>query len=143
MLDKEGWEDFKSKSFLSAEDNFIKIEKLVMPKLHLFTNFSKESLINYLDSIEQSAQSVNASNLSLLDNITVEAKELANKNFEGTLEAAILSCLIDAKVMPYGIRAAKKANAANIFYVIGWLTIWFWGIGIIFLIIGWIYKNSR
>jgi len=61
---------------------------------------------------------------------------------QGTLEGMIVIALADSKTIPYGISAIKRAQTASTLYSIGWLTVWFWGIGIIFWIIGWWYKNK-
>ena len=142
VTDKEGWDAFNNKNWTLAELKFNETQKIVHKYIEIY-DFDKQGLDNYLSNIETRIALVKANNLGLIDTICSEIRETAKENFPDKWEGFIVMCLIDSKVLPTGIRYIKKARTANTFFTLGWIMIWFYGIGIIFFIIGWIIKSSK
>ncbi|MDA2922719.1 hypothetical protein MYX07_05660 [Patescibacteria group bacterium AH-259-L07] len=127
-----------------AKPLFEEAGRLIYENIELF-NFNKKVIDELVEEIKSNMAKVNLRNLDQFDEYRNSYVKLAKKKFEGQFEEAAFVVLIDAHI--YGgltdfmKSARQKANVANILSVLGWLTIWFYGIGLIFFIAGWIYKN--
>jgi hypothetical protein len=139
---KAGWDAFNVKNWALAESNFLEARKIVDKYIDKY-NFDKEGLDNYLSNINTRLSLVNANNISLIDTISEEVRKTSKEVFPDKWEGLIIISLVDSIIMPVGIKFIRKAQSASTFYTLGWLTIWFYGIGIIFFIIGWAIKNGK
>jgi hypothetical protein len=90
---------------------------------------------------------VSLRNLNQFDEYRNSYVNLAKDKFEGQFEQWALIVIVDANIFGgltgFMKTARQKNNVANILYTLGWITVWFYGIGLIFFIAGWIYKNRN
>ena len=142
MANKDGWDAFNNKHWNLADSKFNEASKIVDKYIKLY-DFDKQGLDNYVSNIEARIALVNANNISLIDTICSEIRDTAKENFPDKWEGLIIISLVDSKVIPTGIKFIRKAQTANTLYTLGWLTIWIYGVGLIFFIIGWAIKNSK
>ena len=142
MTSKAGWDAYGYKNWSLAEAKFMEAEKIAKKYLDIF-DIDKESLDTYLKNIDARIALVNANNLELIDVISNEIRETAKENFPDKWEGLLIVSLVDSKTIPRGIKFIKQIQTANILYTLGWFTVWFYGIGIIFFIIGWLIKNDK
>lgn len=137
---------FNNKQETSAKPLFEEAGKLIYDNLDLFS-FNKEGVEEIIEEIKSNVSKANLNNLEQFDEYRNSYVQAAKKNFEGQLEETAFIVLIDSYIwggltdVMGGIR--RKANVVNVLYTLGWLTIWFYGIGLIFFIAGWIYKQSN
>lgn len=137
---------FDNKQEASAKPLFEEAGKLIYDNLNLFS-FNKEGVGEIIEEIKSNVSKANLNNLEQFDNYRNSFVEAAKKNFEGQLEETAFIILIDSYIwggltdVMGGIR--RKANVVNVLYTLGWLTVWFYGIGIVFFIAGWVYKQSN
>ncbi len=139
---KDGWDAFTSKNWNLSESKFREVQEIVNKYIGIY-DFNKEGLDNYLSSIESRVALINANNVSVVDTICEEVRKTAKEVFPDKWEGFVVISLVDSKIIPKGIYYIKKAQTANIFFTLGWLTVWFYGIGLIFFIIGGVIKNSK
>lgn len=139
---KEGWDAFNNKNWALAESKFAEAGKIANKYLDIY-NFNKKELDTYLENIDTRAALVRVNNISLVDTICEEVRATAKDVFPDKWEGLVIISLVDSKVLPAGIKYIKKAQTASSLYTLGWFTIWFYGIGLIFFIIGWSIKNSE
>lgn len=129
-----------------ARPLFDEAGKLIHDNINLF-NFNKKVIDELVEEIKSNMAKVNLNNLSQFDEYRNSYINLAKEKFEGQLEHGAFIVLVDAHI--YGgltgfmKGARQKNNVANILYTLGWITIWFYGIGLIFFIAGWVYKNRN
>lgn len=127
-----------------AKPLFDEAGKLIQDNIDLY-NFNKKVVDELVEEIKSNMEKVSLRNLDQFDEYRNSYINLAKEKFEGQLEQGALMVLIDAhiygRLTSFMKGARKKNNIANILYVLGWLTVWFYGIGLIFFIAGWIYKN--
>ncbi|MFP4539377.1 MAG: hypothetical protein ACLFNN_00390 [Candidatus Paceibacterota bacterium] len=137
---------FDNKQEASAKPLFEEAGKLIYDNLDLFS-FKKEGVEEIIEEIKSNVSKANLDNLEQFDNYRNSFVQAAKKNFEGQLEETAFIILIDSYIwggltdVMGGIR--RKTNVVNVLYTLGWLTIWFYGIGLIFFIAGWVYKQSN
>jgi len=96
--------------------------------------------------VENNANKVNLRIINQFDEYRNSFVKLAKEKFEGQFEETILIILIDSHLFS-GLtdlmkKIRQKSGVVNVLYTLGWFTIWFYGIGFIFFIVGWIYKNK-
>lgn len=129
-----------------AKPLFEEAGKLILDNIDLY-NFNKKVIEDLVAEIKSNMTKVNLQNLSQFDEYRNSYVNLAKDKFEGQFEQWALIVLVDANI--YGgltdfmKGARQKNNVANILYTLGWLTVWFYGIGLIFFIAGWVYKNRN
>jgi hypothetical protein len=139
-LNKEGWDAFNSKIWSLAEQRFEAIIKLSYRFLEIY-DFNKEGLDDYLLTIENKGALLKI-DPALIDNVFKEIRESANKTFPDRWEGLVMVSLADARLMPKCIKYLRRTNTANTLITIGNFTFFIYGIGIIFWIIGWIYRRT-
>ena len=142
---KRAHDYFDNKQEELAKPLFVEAGKLVYENIDLF-NFNKKAIDKILDEIKSNASKVNLRNIDQFDEYRNSFVKLAKEKFEGQFEETILIILIDSHLFS-GLsdlmkKIRHKSSVVNTLYTIGWFTVWFYGIGLIFFIAGWIYKNS-
>lgn len=129
-----------------AKPLFEEAGNLIYANIGLY-NFNKKVIEELVAEIKSNMTKVNLRNLNQFDEYRNSYINLAKDKFEGQFEQWALIILVDANI--YGgltdfmKGARQKNNVANILYTLGWLTVWFYGIGLIFFIAGWVYKNRN
>jgi hypothetical protein len=142
---KKARDYFDSKQEELAKPLFIEAGQLVYENIDLF-NFNKKAVDEILDEVKNNASKVNLRNIDQFDEYRNSFVKLAKEKFEGQFEETILIILIDSHLFG-GLsdlmkKIRHKSSVVNALYTIGWFTVWFYGIGLIFFIAGWIYKNK-
>lgn len=142
---KKAHDYFNSKQEELAKPLFIEAGQLVYENIDLF-NFNKKVIDDILGEVKSNASKVNLRNISQFDEYRNSFVKLAKEKFEGQFEETILIILIDSYLFG-GLsdlmkKIRHKSSIVNVLYTIGWFTVWFYGIGLIFFIAGWIYKNQ-
>lgn len=142
---KKARDYFDNKQEELAKPLFIEAGRLIHENIDLF-NFNKKAIDEILDEIKSNANKVNLRNIDQFDEYRNSFVKLAKEKFEGQFEETILIILIDAHLFS-GLsdlmkKIRHKSSVVNVLYTIGWFTVWFYGIGLIFFIVGWIYKNK-
>lgn len=142
---KKARDYFDGKQEDLAKPLFIEAGQLVYNNIDLY-NFNKKSIDEILAEVENNANKVNLRNINQFDEYRNSFVKLAKEKFEGQFEETILIILIDSHLFS-GLtdlmkKIRQKSGIVNVLYTLGWFTIWFYGIGFIFFIVGWIYKNK-
>lgn len=143
---KQARDYFDKQQEEAAKSLFEEAGKLIHENINLF-NFNKKVIDELVEEIKSNMAKVSLSNLDQFDTYRNSYINLAKEKFEGQLEQTALIVLVDAHI--YGgltgfMRGARqKNNVANILYTLGWITIWFYWIGLIFFIAGLVYKNRN
>jgi len=138
-------EYFGNKQEELAKAGFMEAGELIYENIELF-NFDKKAIDKITSEIKSTVAKASYHNLSQFDEYRKSFIETAKKNFEGKIEETVFIILVDSYI--YGglsdlmQETRRKTQILNALYIIGWLTVWFYGIGLIFFIAGWIYKNS-
>jgi len=136
---------FDNKQEDSAKYLFEESGKLIYDNIDLF-NFNKKAIDEIIEQVKENITKINIHNIQQFDEYRNSFVQLAKEKFEGQFEETTLIILIDSYMFSALTEVVKKArnkaNIASILYVLGWLTVWFYGIGLIFFIAGWIYKNK-
>jgi hypothetical protein len=142
---KKARDYFDGKQEELAKPLFIEAGQLIYDNIDLF-NFNKESLDEILDEVKSKANKVNLRNIDEFDEYRNSFVKAAKEKFEGQFEETIFIILIDSRL--YGglsdfmKKIRHKSSVVNALYTVGWITVWFYGIGLIFFLAGWIYKNN-
>lgn len=142
---KKARDYFDNKQEDSAKPLFKESGKLIYDNIDLF-NFNKDAIDEIIEEIKLNITKLNFRNIEQFDEYRSSFVKLAKEKFEGQFEEATLIVLMDSYLFG-GIaeifkKIRHKASVVNALNTIGWLTVWFYGIGLIFFIAGWIYKNS-
>jgi hypothetical protein len=141
-LGKAGWDDFNSKRWASAERNFLEIENVALKYDYLKVfDFDEEGLKNYLSGIETRVQLLKR-DVSLVDTLLEDVRTASKEAFSDQWEGLVVISLAESLIMRRAIRYVRKANTANTLITIGNFTFFIYGIGIIFWILGWIYRKT-
>ncbi|MBU0570053.1 hypothetical protein KKB40_04735 [Patescibacteria group bacterium] len=127
-----------------AKPLFIEAGQLVYDNIALY-NFNKKTIDEILVEVKNNAGNINSRNINQFDEYRNSFVKLAKEKFEGEFEETILVILIDSYLFS-GLtdlmkKIRHKSGVVSMLYTLGWFTIWFYGIGLIFFIVGWIYKN--
>jgi len=134
---KEHKGDFGKKEFTEAGD-------LLYANLHMF-NFNEKGVNEIIDEINENVARINEKNLEQLDEYRNSFVEQSKQAFEGQMEESVFIVLIDCFIYrglcDFLVKYRKKKGLVNNLYTIGWITVWIYGIGIIFFIAGWIVDN--
>lgn len=142
---KKGRDYFDNKQEELAKPLFIEAGQLVYENIGLY-NFNKEAIDEMLTEVKNNASKVNLRNIDQFDEYRNSFVKLAKEKFEGQFEETILIILIDSHLFggltDFMKKIRQKSGVVNVLYTLGWLTVWFYGIGLIFFIAGWIYKNK-
>jgi hypothetical protein len=142
---KKARDYFDNKQEELAKPLFIEAGQVVYENIELF-NFNKKAIDEILTEVKNNASKVNLKNIEQFDEYRNSFVKLAKEKFEGQFEETILIILIDSHLFgglsDFMKKIRQKSGVVNALYTIGWLTIWFYGIGLIFFIAGWIYKNK-
>jgi hypothetical protein len=139
-LDKEGFDAIDKKNWPKAEAKFNEINVWAENYIDIY-NFNKEPLLEYLNGIETQGNSLDADTISVLDNIRSNVREMTQESFTDAWEGLYIVAAADGKIMPRGVRILKKLGTVRVLYSIGGWTWWIYGLGIVLIIIGWIYKK--
>lgn len=142
---KKARDYFDNKQEELAKPLFVEVGEMIYENIGLF-NFNKKAIDEILDEIKSNASRINLCNIDQFDEYRNSFVKLAKEKFEGQFEETILIILIDSHLFS-GLsdlmkKIRHKASVVNVLYTIGWFTVWFYGIGLIFFIAGWVYKNS-
>jgi hypothetical protein len=136
---------FDNKQEELAKPLFVEAGQLVYENIDLF-NFNKKAIDEILDEVKDNASKFNLRNIDQFDEYRNSFVNLAKEKFEGQFEETILIILIDSHLFgslsDFMKKIRHKSSVVNTLNTIGWFTIWFYGIGLIFFIAGWIYKNQ-
>ena len=142
---KKARDYFDGKQEELAKPLFVEAGQLVYENIDLF-NFNKKAIDEMLDEVKSNASKVNLRNIDQFDEYRNSFVKLAKEKFEGQFEETILIILIDSHLFgglsDFMKKIRHKSSVVNALYTIGWFTVWFYGIGLIFFIAGWIYKNK-
>lgn len=143
--DKRAHEFLKNKQEDTAKVLFLEAGQLIYGNIELYS-FNKEAIDKLLLDVRENAAKVNSKNLGQLDEYRNSFIKLAKEKFPGQLEEVILMTLIDAclfsAVADLMKKTREKIGVINMLNVFGWLTIWFYGAGLVFWIVAWFYKNT-
>jgi len=142
---KKARDYFDNKQEELAKPLFVEAGQLVYENIDLF-NFNKKALDEILDEVKDNASKVNLRNIDQFDEYRNSFVNMAKEKFEGQFEETILIILVDSHLFgslsDFMKKIRHKSSVVNTLNTIGWFTIWFYGIGLIFFIAGWIYKNQ-
>ncbi len=142
---KKARDYFDSKQEELAKPLFVEAGQLVYENIDLF-NFNKKAIDEILDEVKNNASKFNLRNIDQFDEYRNSFVQLAKEKFEGQFEETILIILIDSHLFgslsDFMRKIRHKSSVVNALYTIGWFTVWFYGIGLIFFLAGWIYKNQ-
>ncbi|HEX8965807.1 MAG TPA: hypothetical protein VF820_05245, partial [Patescibacteria group bacterium] len=143
---QEATELFNKKDFTEANELYKDLIALIWKDIDIF-DLNREALDDIIKDINLRTSGLNAKNFAQIDTYRNQLVSEIEKKLGDTYDAVILRFFIDAYVHVGVIPIIKKLNSrnniANILYILGWLTVWFNGVGLIFFIIGWIYKNRN
>lgn len=136
--------------YLNAERNdeakelFNEAGRLINENLDLF-NIEKTAIDTLITTVTQQLYQVNLKSLDQIDYIRDSVIQIAKENFAEQDEEIILIILLDAHIYKRAVdlikRMRHKSSVTNILTVLGWLTIWIYGIGLIFFLASWLYNN--
>lgn len=130
----------------AAERLFEKVKNLLSDNLDYY-NFNKEALDKLIVDLKAMLSRMTVGSLAEVDKYRTKIMEVAKKNFSEQFEETILIALVDSYLYPGVIpiieKFKHKNQVANVLYTLGWITVWFYGIGFIFFIMGWAYKNRN
>lgn len=137
---------FDSKQEDLAKPLFAASKKLIYDNIDLF-NLNKTVVDEIISDIRKRLAGINIKNIGQIDDFRNSLVKLAQEKLGGQFEETVFIVLIDSYLFGGLADFTKdfrhKTSVANTLYTIGWLTIWIYGIGIIFFIIGWFYKNQE
>jgi len=128
----------------SALPMFDEMYQLIYDNFDLF-ELDKEAIDKVLNSVVQTIKDANIDNLSQLDEMRRDMLTAIQNKLGDTYERNIVTVLFDC-VLYSGLthklsNISKKMHVHNILYILGWLTVWFYGVGFIFWIAAWVYKS--
>jgi hypothetical protein len=139
---KQAMDYFNNKQHCYAKPLFAEAGNIIYSNIGLF-NFNKEGIDEIIADIKKSTAKFDTH--KDLDAHRNSLIQLAKEKFEGECEETILIVLIDSYFFG-GVsnmleKYTNKMKTVNTLYTIGWITVWFWGIGLIFFLIAWIYES--
>jgi hypothetical protein len=142
---KQAREYFDNDQESSAKPLFHEIANNIYQNIDLF-NFNKEAIDEIIADINSKVSSTNMHNINQLQEYRNAFVDVAKNKFEGEFEETILMILIDTYL--YGglcdfmQKMRHKVSVVNTLNILGWITVWFYGIGLIFFIAAYVYKND-
>lgn len=131
-------QDDTAKEYLDRNAQFI------YRNIDLF-DFEIEFIDSTIDAINKYISQMTYSNFSGFDEYRKSYIERSQKRYGETLEANIFILLVNAYLLSgfagyVGKYRQKQGNLQGL-YTLGWLTIWIYGLGMIFFIVAWIYQS--
>jgi len=136
---------FNNKREVESKSYFIEAGRILYNNIDLF-NLNKEAIDEVIAEIKQKTCNIKRSQLSQLDDYRNYFVNLTKEKFANQYEGSVIMIIIDS-FLYVGVadllqRVRSRNNTVNILYTLGWITVWFYGIGLIFFIAGWIYNNQ-
>ncbi len=143
---KAGHTLLDKKRYTEAQNSFADAGDLVYQNLELFDRLNLEGVKNILKQINEMVAVAKKKDLANIDVYRANLLKGIDENIgENDIERSTLKGLIDsylwAGLMPLFRRVQHNNEVAKVFYTIGWITIWFYGIGLIAFVIGAVYSN--
>ncbi len=137
---------FDKGRFELAKPLFEFTAKIIYDNIDLF-DFNKERIDEILTDIKESLAKLNKKNIDQFDEYRSSFVKIAKEKFEGKYEEMVLIMLLDSHMFDilgdFLSKFKKRSDVSNILQVLGWITVWFYGVGFIFFIADWIYKNKE
>jgi hypothetical protein len=136
---------FNNKREVESKAYFIEAGKMLYSNIDLF-EINKEALDEVIVEIKQKTCNIKRNELGQLDEYRKSFVNISKEKFANQYEGAVLMIIIDS-FLYVGVadllqKVRSRNNVVNILYTLGWITVWFYGIGLIFFIAGWIYNNQ-
>ena len=145
LLHTLGQSRWEAEDWDASSEAYRKAGKTIYENLGLY-DVNKDGVDKTMNKIKATMREVNADTISELDDFRNSMIESVNEKLEGAHERAIMVILMDAyifgPVCQIIKRAREKAKVVNILSILGWLTIWIYGLGLIFFIAIWVYKSG-
>ena len=142
---KQARDKFDNNNVSTAKGIFEECGQMIYSNIELF-DFNKKAIDEMIKEFKETTPKFNAKNLEEFDEYRDSYVKVAKEKFEGQLEQMALIVLIDsylfAGISDFMQRYKHKLSVVGVLYKLGWLTIWFYGFGLLFFIGGWLYKNS-
>lgn len=137
----------ESTAYDDAQRNFAFAGKLLFDNIETFDGLDPDGVKNVLKKVSDMVAVATRNSLASIDDWKSEVQKDFNEKFaEGDMDKYALNILIDCYMwgglMPLFYRIRKNSQIANVCYVIGWFTVWFYGIGILFWIAGYVIRNK-
>lgn len=141
-LSNSGFASLNNKDLDRAAEFFGCIDSWAAKYIGIY-DIEKATFSSYLAEAESSARQIKLNNITSIDILRQRAREVVEKNFSKTFEGMFVIGAVDGKVMPRAVTLLKKQKTVSLLYSIGWFTLLIYGLGIVFFIAGWIYKNME
>ncbi len=142
---KRAHDYFGNKQEDSAKLLFIDAGRLIYENIELFS-FDKAAIDRIIAEVKANVAKATTQNLTQFDDYRSSFIKVAKENFEGQFEETILVTLVDsflfAGLADFMKKTRAKMEVVTALNVLGWLTIWIYGLGLIFWIAAGIYKNT-
>ncbi len=136
---------FNNNDFLNASYSYKELQNYIYENLDCF-HINKEYIDDITSMLERNIPNLNLNALGALDDFRSNMIDSAKETFGGRFEESILIFYIDSVM--YSNLSSKFKNvksrheAANVFTILGWVTIWIYGLGLIFFGIAWFLRNK-
>ena len=144
---KKAHDEFGKSNFVSSKTNFLKAYNLVASRVDCF-ELEKSKVKNLISEAKKRAAELNHSNVqfrfeSIRKGYVDGIKDSLSDSAEGVALLILIDNILFSRFIDI-ILEMKSRNSqmqtANVLYTLGWLTIWFYGVGIIFFILGFMVK---
>ena len=144
---KIGQDESAKTHYDTAQNLFADGGDLIYENLELFTELNPEGVKSLLKQVKEMVAASTKKNLNNLDTWRANLTKSINEKFgENNIDKYTLNVLIDCYMwgglMPLFRKIRHNNQVANVFYTIGWITVWYYGVGIIAFIIGAVYANK-
>jgi len=127
-----------------AEKLFTEAGDIIYKNIDIFS-FNKESLNEILDDVRKRAVGINLRNIDKFDEYRGSILAIGKK-FENELEGSAFLILVDAhllsKLAIFLKKQRDRSGVVAFLNFLGWISIFYYGLGLIFFFIGWLYKNA-
>ncbi len=142
-----GKEFIDSTQYDLAQQNFTEAGNFLFANLEVFDGLDPDGVKKILKQVSDMVALASSKSLSTIDEWKANLQKEVNEKFaEGDMDKYALSILIDCYMwgglMPLFKRIRQNVQIANVCYVIGWFTVWFYGIGILFWIASYVIRNK-
>ncbi len=142
---KQARDKFDNNNISTAKGIFEECSRMIYDNIELF-DFNKKAIDEMIEGFKEATPKFNAKSIDDFDTYRDSYIKIAKEKFEGRLEQMALIVLIDSYlfsgISDFMQKYKHKLGIVSVLYRLGWLTIWFYGFGLIFFIGGWLYKNS-
>lgn len=140
-----GKAQIESTQYDFARQNFAVAGDFLYANLEVFDGLNPDGVKKILEQVSDMVAMATKKSLNTIDEWKTNLQKEVNEKFaEGDMDKYALSILIDCYMwnglMPLFKRIRQNVQIANVCYVIGWLTVWLYGSGLIFLISSYVIR---